>query len=56
MASCQIRLLACGDDDDISSLKKISKSAVRSVATHRGENISIPMNHSVIKAELSDRY
>ena len=56
MASCQMRLLVCGDEDDISSLKNISMNAVGNVATHRGENISIPMNCSGIRTELSYRW
>jgi hypothetical protein len=56
MASCQMRLLVCGDDDDISSLKKISMSVVGSVVTHRGENMSMPMSRRGVKVEPSDIY
>ena len=35
---------------------EISKSAVRSGTTHRGENTSMPMKPSGIKAKPSDRF
>jgi hypothetical protein len=48
MASCQMRLLVCGDDDDMFSLKEVNKCLVRNMATHWGENTSIPMYFSSI--------
>lgn len=45
MASCQMRLLVCGDDDDILSLKRVNECVVRNVVTHWGENMSTPMDY-----------
>ena len=48
MASCQMRRLVCGDDDDMSSLKGVYKCVVQNVATHWGENMSTPMDYGSI--------
>ena len=56
MASCQMRLLVCGDDDDMSTLKGVNKSAIRNVATHWGENISTPMYCISTKIDPGDKY
>jgi len=50
-----MRLLVCGDDDDISSLKEVNKCTVRDMTTHWGENMSIPIHRGIsVKVELGN--
>ena len=56
MASCQMRLLVCSDDDDMPSLQDVNKCAVRKATAHCGENISIPMYCDSINIEPVNRY